>query len=195
MTVTVQIPYNSLLGDGTNDTFIFTYGLTEEHDLFVKVDGVEQIEFSDYTIGPVSDDGGSIVFSEDSIPVSGAVVLIFRKTTDSQEIDYISGEPFPLETHEDGFDKFCRRLQELITGTFTGIDDTGQPYTLTFDLSVTQEAVTATIVNSGGTDAVIPAWVSGESAGVYFGEIMPEANIPVDGTATTQPDGNVKLGI
>ena len=175
---------------------MFTYGLTEEHDLYVKVDGVEQIEWSAYTIGDVIDnDGGSITFAEDYIPADGAVVLIYRFTTRSQEIDYISGEPFPLETHENGFDKFMRILQELIMGTFTGLDDNGEPYTLTFDLSVTQQAVTVTIVNSGGTDAVIPAWESGTLAGVYHGETDLAANLPADESVTTKPDGYVWLGV
>ena len=193
ITVQVQIPYNSLLGDGTLTTFVFTYGLTEEQDLYVLVDNVLQIEYSDYTIGDVNDDGGEILFSEP--PVDGAVVLIYRFTTRSQEIDYITGEPFPLTTHENGFDKFMRILQELIMGTFTGIDGDGEPYTLTFDLSVTQQAVTVTIVNSGGTDAVIPAWTSDEFAGVYHGETMLEASVPADESVTTEENGHIWLGI
>ena len=195
MTVQVQIPYNSLEGDGTLDTFVFTYGLTEEHDLYVKVDGVEQIEFTNYTVGDVNTEGGSIIFEEDHIPADGAVVLIYRFTTRSQEIDYITGEPFPLETHEGGFDKFMRILQELIMGTFTGLDDNGEPYTLTFDLSVTQQEFTITIVNSGGTDAVIPDWESGTLAGAYHGTTDLEANIPADESVTTKEDGHVWLGI
>ncbi len=193
MTIRVEIPYASLLGDGTKVTFPFSYSLTEEEDLYVKVDGELQTEFSEYIIEDVTDDGGFITFAE--APVNGAVILIYRRTTKSQEIDYMLGEAFPLETHEDGFDKFMRILQELINGTFTGIGDDGEPFTLTFDLSVTQQAVTVTIVNSGGTDAVIPAWVSGETAGVYHGETVAEASVPADGSASTKPDGYVILGI
>ena len=194
MTVLVQIPYNSLIGNGTTTTFPFTYGLTEEYDLYVLVDGVRAIEYSDYTVENVdTDDGGEVEFIDP--PASGAVVLIYRLTTRSQEIDYETAMPFPLETHEGGFDKFMRILQELIMGTFNGIGTDGEPFTLTFDLSVTQQLVTVTIVNSGGTDAVIPAWVSGTLAGVYHGETVLEASVPADESVTTEADGHMWLGI
>ena len=96
MTVQVKIPYNSLVADGDNTTFVFTYSLTEEEDLYVLVSGVLQQEFSDYTIEDVTNDGGEIEFDE--APADGAVVLIYRFTTRSQEIDYETGAPFPLET-------------------------------------------------------------------------------------------------
>lgn len=194
MTVTVQIPYNTLVGDGTLTTFVFTYGLTEEYDLYVKVDGELMVEWSDYTIENWDKDGGEIEFAEP--PADGAVVMIYRFTTRSQEIDYLTGEPFELETHEEGFDKFMRILQELILGTFNGIGDDGQPYQLTFDLSVTQQEFTFTVVNSGGTDAVIPMWENATLAGGYAGEVVPlDINMPADESATDKPDGYIWLGI
>jgi hypothetical protein len=193
MTVQVKIPYNSLLGDGTNTTFVFTYSLTEEYDLYVKVDGLEMQEYTDYTVENVTNDGGEIEFVDP--PASAAVVLIYRFTTRSQEIDYETGKAFPLVTHEDGFDKFMRILQELITGTFTGIDEDGNPFTLTFDLSVTPEEYILTVNNSGGTDADLPMWTSDEYAGVYAAIVDLEANIPADGAATTRPDGFIFIGI
>lgn len=194
MTVTVQIPYVTLIGNGTVTTFPFTYGLTEEYDLYVQVDGVQQLEYTDYTIENVNELGGEVEFTE--APAADAVVLIYRFTTRSQEIDYETAEPFPLETHEQGFDKFMRILQELIMSTFNGLGDDGLPYQLTFDLSVTQQAVTVTIVNSGGTDAVIPMWTDAEFAGVYAGEVVPlDINMPADESVTTYPEGYIWLGL
>jgi hypothetical protein len=193
MTVQVKIPYNSLVADGTNTTFVFTYSLTEEEDLYVLVSGVLQQEFSDYTIEDVTNDGGEIEFAE--APTADAVVLIYRFTTRSQEIDYITGNAFPLESHENGFDKFMRILQELIAGTFTGIDDDGNPFALTFDLSTTTYEFIVTVNNSGGTDADLPMWTSAEFAGVYAATVDLEANIPADEAVSTKPDNYIYIGI
>jgi hypothetical protein len=193
MTVQVKIPYNSLVADGANTTFVFTYSLTEEEDLYVLVSGVLQQEFSDYTIENVTNDGGEIEFAE--APAADAVVLIYRFTTRSQEIDYITGNAFPLESHENGFDKFMRILQELINGTFTGIGDDGNPFALTFDLSTTTYEFIVTVNNSGGTDADLPMWTSAEFAGVYAATVDLEANIPADEAVSTKPDNYIYIGI
>ena len=192
MTVNVEIPFVDLLGDGVITEFDFTFSLVDEFDIFVMVDGVVQVPATTYTLEIISG-GGTITFI--IAPDDGARVLIFRKTTQSQQINYVEGDPFPVESHEGGFDKFTYILQELIGGAWSGLDSDGNPVTLTFDLSVTAGVVTVTINNSGGTDAVIPAWESGTYAGVYHGETLAEASVPADESATTKPDGYIWLGI
>lgn len=184
MTVNVQVPYNSYLGNGSIELFSFTFGLIEPADLFVLVGGVAQIQDIDYTVQPSTAvaetsqfwKGGDVVFTV--APASGVEVLIFRKTTISQQLDY-TASAFPSETHEEGLDKLIFILQELITGVLDG--------NLTFDLSTEQGESTVTILNSGGTDALLPSWVSGLLAGVFHGEITGLA--PDDNSATTKPDG------
>ena len=85
-------------------------------------------------------------------------------------------------------------LQELNTGTFYGVDDDNNRVILTFDLSTAFELYQLLILNSGGTGAALPMWKSAQAAGVFAGEYMPEANLPADGSATTQPDGYILLG-
>jgi len=87
------------------------------------------------------------------------------------------------ETHEFALDKITYILQELLSG-FIGI---------TFDLSVTAGEITVTINNSGGTDAVMQPWVSGETAGVFHGEIT--TNAPVDGEDSTKADGYIYIEV
>ena len=195
MTVNVQIPYVSLVGDGEITRFTFTFGLVETYDLYVKVNGELMVEYSDYTVeNIVDDDGGDVVFAEP--PDDGAVVIIYRDTTKSQQLDYVNTQAFPSETHEEMLDKIIYILQELIAGTFNGIGDDGKPFQLTFDLSVTQQEITMTVVNSGGTDAVLPMWENATLAGVYAGEVVPlDINMPADESATTKPDGYIWLGI
>jgi len=182
MTVPVQIPYNSLVGDGSITTFVFTFGLVENYDLVVAVDGTVVTEYSDYTIENLTDDGGEVEFIE----APAGDILILRRTTMTQQVDYVSGEAFPAETHEWNLDKIVYILQELRQGLLDGL--------LSFDLSTTPYAEYVTVNNSGGTDADIPAWVSGTLAGVYHGEYGLEASLPADEALTDKPDGYVWLG-
>ena len=182
MTVPIQIPYNSLVGDGSITTFVFTFGLVENYDLVVAVDGTVVTEYSDYTIENLTDDGGEVEFIE----APAGDILILRRTTMTQQVDYVTGEAFPAETHEWNLDKIVYILQELRQGLLDGL--------LSFDLSTTPYAEYVTVNNSGGTDADIPAWVSGTLAGVYHGEYGLEASLPADEALTDKPDGYVWLG-
>ena len=198
MTVNVEIPQNTLVGNGTITTFPFTFGIIETFDLLVLVREVGglyvlQVEFSAYTIENRTGIGGDIEFV--TAPDSGAEVLILRRTTMTQQVDYITGEPFQSETHEGQMDKTIYILQELMTGAFSGVDSNGDPVYLTFDLSVTAGVTTVTINNSGGTDAVLQPWVSGTLAGVYHAEVLAEGSVPADESATSEEDGHIWLGI
>ena len=184
MTVNSQIPYNSYLGNGAIDLFSFTFGLIEPADLLVLVDHVQQIQGIDYTVTPSTAvsatsqfwKGGDVVFT--APPAAGVDVLILRKTSITQQLDY-TASAFPSATHEEGLDKLVFILQELITGVLDG--------DVTFDLTTEQGESTVTVINSGGTNAVLPSWVSGLLAGVFHGEITALA--PDDGSATSKPDG------
>jgi len=190
MTTDTQIPYADIEANGTQTRFPFEFTIVENIDLLVIVNGVLMIEYSAYTIEDLTDEGGVIVFTLP--PKAGWRVLILRKTTISQNVDYTLYDSFPAETHEWNLDKITFILQELLTGAFGGLDSDGNPVYLTFDLSVTAGVTTVTINNSGGTDATLQPWVSGEKAGVFHGEI---GATPADGSATTKPDGYVWLEI
>jgi hypothetical protein len=156
-------------------------------------DLVLQIEYSQYTIENETDFGGDIVFAEP--PPDETRVLILRRTTMTQEVDYETGLPFMAETHEWNLDKITYILQELIGGAWGGLDGDGNPIYITFDLDAIQNTYTVTVTNSGGTDAELPAWVDETYAGVMHGEVMPEANVPADESLTTEPDGHFFIGI
>lgn len=191
MTTQVNIPYTDLEGDGSITDFAFSFPIVENVDLIVLVGGILQIEYSDYVVDALTDDGGEVIFSE--APADGDRVLILRRTTMTQNVDYDSDEPFMAETHEWNLDKITFILQELITGAWGGYDTDGNPVYLSFDLDATQQAYTLTVTNTGGTDAVLPAWESGTLAGVYHGETTDSA--PADEAVTTKPDGYIWLEI
>ena len=198
MTTNVQIPYNDLIGNGTTVRYPYTFGIVENVDLIVLTqvtgsDLVLNIEYSNYTLENITDIGGDVLFT--TVPEDGVRVLILRRTTMSQNVDYETGEPFQAETHEWNLDKITYILQELIGGARGGLDADGNPIIITFDLDAVQNAYTVTITNTGGTDAEIPAWVDATYAGVMHGEVMLEVNVPADESATTDPDGHFYIGI
>ncbi len=113
MTVPVQTPRNSYTADGINDTFAFTFRLLDNADLKVTVDGVLQVESTDYTIQNLTLLGGDVVFEAGSIPINSAIIEIIRDTSVDQQTAYSAFDPFPAETHELGLDKLTMIVQEL----------------------------------------------------------------------------------
>ncbi|RLA59045.1 MAG: hypothetical protein DRQ89_14620, partial [Epsilonproteobacteria bacterium] len=109
-----------------------------------------------------------------------SVVTLTRRTSITQQVDY-TATAFPSQTHEGQLDKIIMILQELLLDDGSGISS--------FDLSVQQAETLVTILNSGGSDAVIPSWVSASLAGVFHGEVTLSA--PADGAATIKPDGYI----
>jgi hypothetical protein len=194
MTVNVQIPERAMIADGVLTTFTFDFGYIESLDVYVQVDGVTQTEYSDYTISSTDIyQGGEIEFT--TAPAALAVVFVFRFTTRSQNVDYESFTSFPADTHEWNSDKDMYILQELIRGSYSGTDSSGNPILLTFDLDTFLSEFFTRVTNSGGTDADLPMWVTDATAGVYAATVDLEANIPADEAVSTKPDGYIYIGI
>ncbi len=194
MTTPVQRPFDSYIADGVQTLFAYTFSRVEDMDIVVLVNTVAApvtfvalTNFSDYLIQKQAEVGGEIVFT--TAPASGVTVLIVRKTTITQNLDYITPDGFPTESHEAELDKITYILQELLGGAFGGIGADGNPIFITFDLAVVAGVVTVTVTNTGGTDAILPAWVSALTAGVFHAEITGSA--PADEAVTTEADGHV----
>ena len=123
MTNPVQIPLNHYVGNGSKTSYAFTFYLIEPVDLIVLVDNVLQTNYSEYTIRPDYLTGGYIDFAV--APDDLADILIYRRTTKSQNVDYEDFTSFPADTHEWNLDKITKILQELIMGVIEGIDGDG----------------------------------------------------------------------
>ncbi len=186
MTVDVATPRIAFEGNGTTTTFPFPFPIVESTDLLISLDEILQIEYSTYTIQNLTGVGGEIEFTD--APATGVAVSIVRRTTMSQQVDYITGDPFEAETHEWNLDKITYILQELRTGLIEGGP-------ISFDLSVEQAEFLLTVLNSGGTDAALPMWTDAEFAGVYAARVDLEANLPADESLTSQPEGYIWIGI
>ena len=109
-----RISYN---GNGVTTIFSFPYRFLANGDLVVvsvSSAGVETTKTltTDYTLTGAGDDaGGSVTMLV--APVSGTRLIIYRNTAITQETDYISGDPFPAETHERALDRLTMIAQEI----------------------------------------------------------------------------------
>jgi len=113
-TTTSRITYS---GNGVTDEFAFPYYFFENGDLIVILtdsDGVSTVQTitSDYTVtGAGNDSGGTVTML--TPPAAGESLLIYRSLSLTQETDYITGDPFPAETHERALDRLTMIAQQL----------------------------------------------------------------------------------
>ena len=113
-TTASRISYN---GNGVTTIFAFPYRFLANGDLVVvsvSSTGVEttNILTTDYTLSGAGDDaGGSVTMLV--APAAGTRLVIYRDTDIVQETDYISGDPFPAETHERALDRLTMIAQEI----------------------------------------------------------------------------------
>lgn len=113
-TTASRISYN---GNGTTVAFSFPYRFLTNADLVVvrvAANGTETTLAlgTDYTVTGADDDAGGTVTCV-TAPVSGARLVIYRSVAITQEVDYITGDSFPAETHERALDRLTMVAQQL----------------------------------------------------------------------------------
>ena len=165
MTITTTTIKNSYSGDGTNDTFAYTFKISADADIEVIIRsaaGTETVKTltTHYTVtGAGTASGGNVVFTSGNIPTATETVVIRRDTTQTQTLDLVENDPFTANSVEGAFDKnlsITQELQEQVdrcikisrTNTMTSTDFTNSATDradkiLAFDtngeISVTQE--------------------------------------------------------
>lgn len=106
---TIRIAYT---GNGSTTAFATGFYFLEASHLLVYVSDSLKTLGSDYTVtGAGNPSGGTVTFL--AAPALGASVLIVRQTPLTQEVDYVTGDAFPAETHERALDKLTMQAQEL----------------------------------------------------------------------------------
>lgn len=175
-----RISYN---GNGVTTVFSFPYRFLANGDLVVlsvSSTGVETTKAltTDYTLTGAGDDaGGSVTMLV--APASGTRLIIYRDTAITQETDYISGDPFPAETHERALDRLTMIAQEIGSDADRSIKvPVGDSSSLTtvlpaaanrldkfivFD-SVTGETELSTVTQTQVASAVAAAYAAGSTA-------------------------------
>jgi len=119
MTISSTTVKNSYLGNGTLDTFNYTFKIFANSDLQVIIRsslGTETVKTltTHYTVtGAGSASGGTIVFTAGNIPSATETVVIRRAVPQTQAIDYIANDPFPAESHEEGLDRSMMAIQQI----------------------------------------------------------------------------------
>ena len=119
MTISSTTVKNSYSGNGTLDTFNYTFKIFADTDLQVIIRDATATETvktltTHYTVtGAGSASGGTIVFTAGNIPTATETVVIRRAVPQTQAIDYIANDPFPAESHEEGLDRAMMTLQQL----------------------------------------------------------------------------------
>lgn len=114
-----RIGYN---GNGATTVFAFPYRFLTNTDLvvtLVRADTTQVVQTlnTDYTVTGAGDDAGGTVTMAVA-PATGQQLVIVRAVPLTQETDYISGDPFPAESHERALDKLTmisQRLENLIS--------------------------------------------------------------------------------
>lgn len=114
-----RIGYN---GNGATTAFAFPYRFLVDADLvvtLVRADTTQVVQTlnTDYTVTGAGDDAGGTVTMVVP-PATGQQLVIVRDVPLTQETDYISGDPFPAESHERALDKLTmisQRLNNLIS--------------------------------------------------------------------------------
>ena len=119
MTISSTTVKNSYSGNGTLNTFNYTFKVFADTDLQVIIRDASAIETvktltTHYTVtGAGNANGGTIVFTTGNIPTSTETVVIRRASPQTQSIDYIANDPFPAESHEEGLDRSMMAIQQL----------------------------------------------------------------------------------
>ena len=123
MTISSTTVKNSYSGNGTLDTFNYTFKIFADADIQVIIRDATATETvktltTHYTVtGAGSASGGTVVFTSGNIPASGETVVIRRNVPQTQVIDYIANDPFPAETHEEGLDRNTMIAQQVSEAT------------------------------------------------------------------------------
>ena len=119
MTVSSTTNKVSASGNGTQDTFAYTFKIFADGDLKVFVrdsEGTETLKTitTHYTVtGAGSESGGNVVFTSGNIPASTEDVIIQRKLNLTQGTDYVENDPFPAESHEEALDRLTFITQQM----------------------------------------------------------------------------------
>ena len=119
MTISTTVIKNSYSGNGSNDTFAYTFKISANADMQVIIraaTGTETVKnlTTHYTVtGAGNANGGNVVFTSGNIPTNTETVVLRRNTTQTQGVDLVENDPFTAESVEGAFDKNLSIAQEL----------------------------------------------------------------------------------
>jgi len=117
MTISTTIIKNSYSGDGSQDTFAYSFQISTTADMQVIIRsavGGETIKTltTHYTVtGAGTASGGNVVFESSHIPTATETVILRRSTAFTQALDLVENDPFTADSVESAFDKNLALIQ------------------------------------------------------------------------------------
>ncbi|HIE4197337.1 MULTISPECIES: right-handed parallel beta-helix repeat-containing protein [Burkholderia] len=111
MTVPVQNPSISYVGNGATKAFAFPFAILESADLVVLVDDAEQNVGVQYTIDGIGESsGGTVTFA--SAPLAGSIITIYREISIERDTDYQDNGDLLADTVNADFDRIWMAIQD-----------------------------------------------------------------------------------
>lgn len=105
------------VGNGLTKSFAFPYVFLESLDIVVVLRGSDDVDLlqslgGDYSIaGAGNPFGGAVTFVV--APDTNVQVILYRRTDQTQQTDYINQDNFPAESHERALDKVTLLQQDV----------------------------------------------------------------------------------
>jgi len=170
MTVETPISKDSYPGNDVTTVFTINFRILDETHLDVNiVDDVTGIETpqtltADYTITGVGDPAAQITMLV--APATDTTLVVLRAVPRTQKTNYVEGDKFPAQSHEDALDKLTMIVQEmsetldnvvamnnLFTGADVKVDDPVADTALVWDPTATKLSAGPTTTEIAGAEA------------------------------------------
>lgn len=205
MTISSTTSKNQYVASGSNPTFTYTFKIYDEADIRVLSDDTVNT-LSDYVVTGVGNSaGGTIVFNVN--PVASTIVTLKRNEPLTQEIEYVEGDDFPAESHEQGLDRSAIRdqfLQEQIdralllpesttASSFGLADPTGNALKL-LQLNATEDEIDYVEIVGSLTGVAISPGDAGKPVVVNATEDGFEVGVTVTGITQLTGDVTTAMG-
>lgn len=110
MTLNAQVPWVIYQADGLQTVFPYDFFLKQASDLFVYWRDMLLPPGGYLVTGVGQPEGGNVVFSQ---PLPAGELLLRRATPQNQLTDYVEGDAFPAESHEQGLDRLTVLVQDI----------------------------------------------------------------------------------
>lgn len=111
MTVSTTDNKEVYTADGIEVMYSYDFRMDYDDDMKVYLNEV-LVSASEYTIAKAGDNiGGTVTFN--IAPALDTTITLLRSLDMTQETDYIAGDPFPAEAHEDALDKQTMLIQQV----------------------------------------------------------------------------------
>ncbi len=195
-------------GNGVTTNFVVTFYFLRNSDIeviFTDTTGAETtyVENTHYTVNGAGNLlGGSIdiiTTPTDYTPQTGEKITIIRAMPFTQQIDYVSNDPFPAETHERGLDELTMECQELkeqigrallvsVSSGLTGLTLPTPEAGLAIGWNATEDGLTNLTIADLGTEtlpATADTYLKRNSLNTFFSALTSSqvwADIKVDAT-------------